>query len=151
MIIVIYITTQEFNQLTAENFVVRLAQAKLPTKTDIADFSHKLENLNRKVTSNKTKHAEAEKKITDLTNEVAPITEFSSFCPNLSFSILNSNTKVTNCILTRKSSEKIKLFDTNLELAMANLTNGIVISKCNNSVSAQKKISLLYGNSFLSL
>ena len=33
-----YITTQELNKLTADNFTERLAQAKLATKADIADF-----------------------------------------------------------------------------------------------------------------
>ena len=48
-----YITTPEFNKLTAENFAARLAQANLITKTD---FDAKLSSLNRKITSNKTKH-----------------------------------------------------------------------------------------------
>ena len=57
-----YITTPEFNQLTAENFAARLAQANLASKNDIAnfikktDFDDKLKNLNKKVTSNKAKH-----------------------------------------------------------------------------------------------
>ena len=57
-----YITTPEFNKLTAENFAARLAQANLASKSDIAnfvkktDFDDKLKNLNKKVTSNKAKH-----------------------------------------------------------------------------------------------
>ena len=49
-----------FNKLIAENFAARLAQANLAS--DIAnfvketDFNDKLKKLNRKVTSNKTKH-----------------------------------------------------------------------------------------------
>ena len=76
-----YITTQRFIKLTVENFEARLAQAKLATKADIADFvkktdfGDKLEILNRKVTSIKTKHIEAEKKITVLTNKIAQISE----------------------------------------------------------------------------
>ena len=35
----------------------------------------KLKNLNNKLTSNKTEHAELEKKITDLTNKVEQISE----------------------------------------------------------------------------
>ena len=64
-----YITTQEFNKLTAENFAARLAQAKLAFKADIDDFvqktnfDEKLKNVNKKVTSNKTKHVEAENKL----------------------------------------------------------------------------------------
>ena len=74
-----YITTQEFDKLTAEMFAARLAQANLVTKADIADFvekrdfDDKLKNLNKKVTSNKTKHVETEKKLTDLRNNVAQI------------------------------------------------------------------------------
>ena len=48
-----YITTPEFNKLTAENFAARLAQANSVTKTD---FDNKLSNLNKKINSNKTKH-----------------------------------------------------------------------------------------------
>ena len=50
-----YITTQEFNQLTSENFNARLKKANLASKNDIAkvikktDFDNKLKN----VTSNK--------------------------------------------------------------------------------------------------
>ena len=57
-----YITTQEFNKLTAENFAARLALANLENKNDIAkfvnkaDFDEKLKNLNKKFTWNKTKH-----------------------------------------------------------------------------------------------
>ena len=47
-----YITTPEFNDLAADVFNTRLAQASLITKTD---FEVKLSNLNRKITSNKTK------------------------------------------------------------------------------------------------
>ena len=48
-----YIVTQEFNKLTAENFVARLKQADLVNK---ADFDNKLTSFNRRITSNKTKH-----------------------------------------------------------------------------------------------
>ena len=67
-----YITTQEFNNLTTENFAARLKQANLTTKAGIddfvekTDFDDKLKNLSKKATSNKTKHVEAEKKLNDL-------------------------------------------------------------------------------------
>ena len=48
-----YITTPEFNNLAADVFNARLAQANLITKTD---FDAKLSSLNRKITSNKSKH-----------------------------------------------------------------------------------------------
>ena len=57
-----YITTPEFNNLTAENFAARLAQVNLACKNYISnfvnktDFDDRLINLNEKVTSNKTKH-----------------------------------------------------------------------------------------------
>ena len=42
-----YITTPEFNNLTAENLTARLKQANLVTKTD---FDNKLTSFNRKIT-----------------------------------------------------------------------------------------------------
>ena len=58
-----YITTPELNKLTAKNFAARLAQANLTTKTD---FDVKLSRLNRKVTSNKTKHLHFENEMKKL-------------------------------------------------------------------------------------
>ena len=48
-----YITTPEFNKLTAEVFDVRLALANIVRKTD---FYTKLKSLNKRINSNKTKH-----------------------------------------------------------------------------------------------
>ena len=48
-----YIDTEAFNKLAADVFNGRLAQAKLITKTEV---DAKLPSLNRKITSNKTKH-----------------------------------------------------------------------------------------------
>ena len=48
-----YITTPEFNKLTAEKFATRLAQANLVIKTD---FDNKRKTFNKKSNSNKTKH-----------------------------------------------------------------------------------------------
>ena len=62
-----YITALAFNKLTEENFAARLKQADSATNADIDDlvertgFDDKLKNLNKKVTSNKTKDSEAEK------------------------------------------------------------------------------------------
>ena len=58
-----YITTSEFNKLTAENFAARLAQANLIPKTD---FDAKLSSLRRKVTSNKTKYLLVENQLKKL-------------------------------------------------------------------------------------
>ena len=48
-----YINIAEFNTLAASVFSARLAQANFLTKTD---FDSKLSSLNRKSTSNKSKH-----------------------------------------------------------------------------------------------
>ena len=58
-----YITTPEFNKLTAENFAARLAQANLVTKTD---FDTKLTSPNRNIDSSKTKHVLVENKLKKL-------------------------------------------------------------------------------------
>ena len=60
-----YITTPESNRLIAENFAANSAQANLSSTNDTAnyvkktDFDDKLKILNKKFTSNKTKHVEA--------------------------------------------------------------------------------------------
>ena len=53
-----YITTQEFNNLTAESFASRLKQANLVIKTD---FDNKVTSLNELITLNETKHLEETK------------------------------------------------------------------------------------------
>ena len=58
-----YITTPEFNTLAADVFNARLAQADLITKTD---FNAKLSSLNRKITSNKSKHLLVENELKKL-------------------------------------------------------------------------------------
>ena len=58
-----YIDTQEFNKLAADVFNARIAQANLITKTD---FDSKLSNLNRKITSYKTKHLLVENELNEL-------------------------------------------------------------------------------------
>ena len=40
-----YITTSEFNNLTAENFAARLAQVNLGSKSDITNFVKKTQTL----------------------------------------------------------------------------------------------------------
>ena len=68
----ICITNPEFNRSAAEKFPARLAQAYLASKKEITnfvkntDFDHKLNNLNKKVASNKTKHALAENELNKL-------------------------------------------------------------------------------------
>ena len=61
-----YITTQEFNTLTAETFAATLRQFNLVNKTD---FDNKITRFNRKITSNKTKYLEFQKKLNSLTTK----------------------------------------------------------------------------------
>ena len=58
-----YIDTSGFNELTADAFNVRLAQANLLTKTD---FEAKLSSLNQKITKNKSKHLLVENELNKL-------------------------------------------------------------------------------------
>ena len=58
-----YITTPKFNTLAADVFSARLSQANLITKTD---FDAKLSSLNRKITSNKSKHLLVENELKKL-------------------------------------------------------------------------------------
>ena len=125
-----------------------------------AHFDDKLKRLNTKLTENKTKNLENEKKLTNLTNKVAYISEkgydclfggiyfpdnqsyqsFLVFPPMLNLLIFDSNKKGNNWVSTRISSENIKPFDTNFEPTMSNLVNGRVILKFNNSVLVRKKL-----------
>ena len=67
-----YITTPKFNKLAAENFTARLKQANVATKADIADFLKKkdfvdkLKKVNKRVTSNKSKHLLVENELKKL-------------------------------------------------------------------------------------
>ena len=62
--------------MTADSCASRLAQTKLATKCDIADFVkkayfvEKLININRKVTLNKARHVEIKDKLDDLSKNV---------------------------------------------------------------------------------
>ena len=55
-----YITTEEFNRLTTENFKTRLGYANLITKKD-PDIEFK--KISDKVTSNKSKHLLVDKEL----------------------------------------------------------------------------------------
>ena len=81
-----YITTQVFNKLTAEHLTARVNQANPATKSDIddfvenTDFDNKLENLNKKVTSNKSEHVEAKKKLTGIRKKLRMYQKKDFFC-----------------------------------------------------------------------
>ena len=65
-----HFTTTKFNKSTAENLTARLKEVNLATKAEETSFDDELKKLNKKVTSNKTKHVETEKKLTSLANRV---------------------------------------------------------------------------------
>ena len=58
-----YITAQEFNKVTTENFNAILTQTNLITKTD---FDAKIQSLSKRITSNKTKHLLVENELKKL-------------------------------------------------------------------------------------
>ena len=65
-----YITVREFNKLTADNFAT-----KLSTKDDIADFVKETDfdnklNINKKVTSKKSKHVLVENELDELSGKI---------------------------------------------------------------------------------
>ena len=80
-----YITTEEFNKLTSQNFSARLAQTNLASKNDIANFVKKT-NFDEKlktVTSNKNELNELSKEV-----KAMPRKELTKYLTN-TFSILN--------------------------------------------------------------
>ena len=71
-----YITISEINKLTARNFTARLKQANLTTKVDIVDFvketdfDDKPKNLDKKVTSSKSKHVPVENELKKIQDKI---------------------------------------------------------------------------------
>ena len=71
-----YITTPEFNKLTAQNIAANWKLANFATKSDIAHFikktgfDSKLKNLNKKVISNKLQHVLDENELRELQDKI---------------------------------------------------------------------------------
>ena len=65
--------------MTADNFAVRLTQTNLAAKANIVDFvketdfHNEVKNLNKRATSNKTKHVLAENEVDELPKKVKVI------------------------------------------------------------------------------
>ena len=76
---------------------------------------------------------------------------FLVFAPMISLLTLDNNKNISSWISTAISPEKVKLFDTNLELTMSNLANSRVILKFNNSVWVEKSYYSLYSSFILIL
>ena len=68
-----YITTSEFNKVTAESVAARLAHANLGRKRDVVNFDDKLKKFNKNVTSNKTKYVLVETELNELSKKVEVI------------------------------------------------------------------------------
>ena len=89
-----YITTPEFNKSTAENFAARLKQANLISKID---FDNKLTSFNKKITSNKTKYLEGQKKLNNLTTN-----DYNFFLRRMYFTSNDGSQKNSGYIRIRK-------------------------------------------------
>ena len=113
------------------------------TKTDI---DKKLININKKNHSNKTKHIEAEKKLTDLTKKIAKISEKGfDFLLGRMYFIGDDGYQNFLGFVPMLSA------DTGLKPTMFNLANDRVNLKSNNSVLVKKCFSSLYSNFILKL
>ena len=96
-----YITTPEFNKLTAENLAARSKKADFVHQTV---FDNILTSFNRKTISNKTKHVEVEKKLT--------ITKDYNFF--LSKVCFTSNDRSQNTFAYQRTLNKLELKKTKL-------------------------------------
>ena len=113
----IYITTPEFNKLTSENFVATLKQANLAGKSDIAnfvnktDFHNKLSGFNKRINSNKTKHALLETELNELSNKVKAIStkDYNFLLGRIGRINFTSNDGLQNRFLYQTTSSTIKL------------------------------------------
>ena len=113
-----YITTPEFNKLTAETFAARLRQANLASKNDIAnfinktDFDNKLSGFNKRINSNKTKHVVVENELNQLLNKIKVISkkDYSFFLGRTYFT---SNDGLQNTFVYQPTFSTIKYRDTN--------------------------------------
>ena len=73
------------------NWLKKLTLLRLLILVEKANFDDKLGNLKRKVNSNKTKHVDTKKKLTDRRKEVAQISEngYDSLLSRMYFSVDN--------------------------------------------------------------
>ena len=121
-----YITTPEFNKLTAENVTPKLKQANLVIKTD---FEKILASYNRKITSNKAKYLEVQKKLNSLITN-----DYKFFLGRIYFATnVGSQTKFvyqpTLDTLELKKTKVLILFSGNqMEYIILNLIHYILLS-----------------------
>ena len=153
-----YITTPEFNKLTVENFTARLKQANLASKGDITDFAKKtdfddkLKNLNKKVTSNKSKHLLVENELKKLQDKIEKLQTYdpSLFIGQSYFLMIECNfTQHFKCfILNALLHHTIKRLG-NTEKIVSCKSKGLSAEKLATPTTTDKSLSLSiewYGN-----
>ena len=114
-----YITTPEFNKLSAESFAARLKQVNLLTKTD---SDNKLTSFNKRITSNKTKHLEVQKKANSLITN-----DYNVFLGRMHFT---GNDRSQNAFVYQPTLDKLKLKkDKGTDYALSWKSNGVCNSK----------------------
>ena len=114
-----YITTLEFNKLSAESFAARLKQVNLLTKTD---SDNKLTSINKRITSNKTKHLEVQKKANSLITN-----DYNVFLGRMHFT---GNDRSQNAFVYQPTLDKLKLKKyKGTDYALSWKSNGVCNSK----------------------
>ena len=114
-----YITTPEFNKLSAESFAARLKQVNLLTKTD---SDNKLTSFNKRITSNKTKHLEVQKKANSLITN-----DYNVFLGRMHFT---GNDRSQNAFVYQPTLDKLKLKKyKGTDYALSWKSNGVCNSK----------------------
>ena len=114
-----YITTPEFNKLSAESFAARLKQVNLLTKTD---SDNKLTSFNKRITSNKTKHLEVQKKVNSLITN-----DYNVFLGRMHFT---GNDRSQNAFVYQPTLDKLKLKKyKGTDYALSWKSNGVCNSK----------------------
>ena len=114
-----YITTLEFNKLSAESFAARLKQVNLLTKTD---SDNKLTSFNKRITSNKTKHLEVQKKANSLITN-----DYNVFLGRMHFT---GNDRSQNAFVYQPTLDKLKLKKyKGTDYALSWKSNGVCNSK----------------------
>ena len=114
-----YITTPEFNKLSAESIAARLKQVNLLTKTD---SDNKLTSFNKRITSNKTKHLEVQKKANSLITN-----DYNVFLGRMHFT---GNDRSQNAFVYQPTLDKLKLKKyKGTDYALSWKSNGVCNSK----------------------
>ena len=129
-----YITTQEFNKLTSENFAARLKQAKLESKSDIPNlvnktgFDNKLVSFNKRIDSNKTKHVLVENELNELTEKVKLLSreDYSFLLGRIYFP---SDDGLQNMFVYQPTFSVIKYLNTSTEYIISWKSKGVYNTK----------------------